>query len=133
MKRIELRGLGCHVIGDENGKIIAREQCSCGGCFDNTYPVEPGDEVVSFKLLGVNGKISNVTLTSMRFLFGKNVQIGEKVIMKAHDKAIDWYCGSQLYDNYGVDGGKSFVAGLIKSMPDINSSSIDLPQAAKKS
>ena len=127
--KIELRGF-CYVAGDENGKIIAREACSCGGCFDNTYPVEPGDEVVSFKSLGVNGKISNVTLTSMRFRFGKDVQIGEKVVMKAHDKAIDWYCGGQLYDNYGVDGGKSFVAGLIKSMPDMNTS-IDLPQAAR--
>jgi hypothetical protein len=128
MKTIKLRGF-CYVNGDENGKMIAREQCSCGGCFDNTYDVEEGDEVVSFRSMGVNGKLKNITLISMRFRTGKDAQLSG-VFMKSHDKAIEWYCGGQLYDNYGVDGGKSFVAGLMKSMPDVNTS-IDLPQAAK--
>jgi hypothetical protein len=126
--RHELRGLLTQVYG-ENGKMYAREACSCGGCFDRTFEIHDGDTVVAFRRLWIGGHLRKLKLVAMEFKSSKE-SILEDVELAAHESATKYYCGGQLYDNYGVDGSKSFAAGLIKSL-SADVETIDLPAAAK--
>lgn len=132
-KRHELRGLGAHVF-EKDGKMFVREMCSCGGCFDRTWEINEGDTVVSFRSMGLIGHLKNIRAISMMFRTTENTVL-EHVELTAHSDAIDYYCGGQLFDNYGVDGGKSFAAGLIKSLEKDGikvDTDVVLPAAARK-
>jgi len=126
-KRHELKGMASQVYENE-GKMYVREMCSCGGCFDRTWEIHEGDTIVSFRTMHLNGHLKNIKVISMIFRIGKKT-ILDGVELSAHQAAIDYYCGSQLFDNYGVDGGQSFASELLKQVPNITSS-IKLPAAA---
>jgi hypothetical protein len=132
-KVYNLKGLGLAVYSNEKGDMYAREMCSCGGCFDNTYKLEENDVVVSFKNLYVrdNSHLRKIKLITMSVTIGQNV-ILDDVKWESHKSAIDFYCGSQLYDNYGIDGSKSFTSELIKTGLVSNANNIALPNAAQQ-
>ncbi len=123
----KLRGIASQVYEDA-GKMYVREMCSCGGCFDRMWEINEGDTIVSFRTMGLNGHLKNIKVISMIFHFGKTTTL-ENVELSAHSEAIDYYCGGQLYDNYGIDGGKSFASELLKQVPN-TISCIKLPAAA---
>ena len=131
-KRHELKGMVAHIY-EKDGKMFVRETCSCGGCFDRTWEINEGDIVVSFRSIGLNGHLKNIRVVSMLFRTAENT-ILDHVELTAHQPAIDFYCGSQLYDNYGINGGKSFASELIKSLKKDGikvNTDIVLPQSAK--
>ena len=131
-KQHKLRGMAPYIY-EKDGRMFVREMCSCGGCFDRTWEINEGDTIVSFRSIGLNGHLKNIRVVSMSFRTTENT-ILDHVELTSHQSAIDFYCGSQLYDNYGIDGGKSFASGLIKKLERYGikvDTDVILPNAAK--
>ena len=116
-------------VFEKDGKMFAKEICSCGGCFDKTYEINEGDVIRSFKSIGLNGKLKNIKVISMNFITGENTSL-HYVKLESHQSAIDFYCGGQMFDNYGIDGSKSVVQEGIKQ-GIFSNKNIHLPNAAK--
>ncbi len=109
----KLRGFCC--VYEKDGKMYVRESCSCGGCFDNTLEISENDVVVTFRRIGLNGHLRKIKVEAMSFLTGTDTILDQCELI-SHPEAVEYYCGGQLYDNYGTDGGKSFAAGIIKEL-----------------
>lgn len=114
----ELRGLGLQIWSDDQGKMFARERCSCGGCFDNIFEIFEGDTVTSFKHLNIcNGsQLKNIKLQSMEILIGENVQL-DNVFFTAHDEAVSFFCGGAIYTNDTLEETKKWRFGTESKSP----------------
>ena len=59
-------------IYEKDGKMYAREQCTCGGCFDNTYEIEENDTVICVGRLGLSGHLKKLKIVSRAIFTGPN-------------------------------------------------------------
>ena len=116
-KTHNLKGGFLFIRGYPDGKMFVQEICSCGGCFDRTTEIHEGDIVVAFRGICLCGPLRKIKVVAMEFKVYGNATF-DQVIMTAHDKAIEQYCGGMMFDNYGIDGERNFGKLLIKALEE---------------